>query len=944
MLPQRPATLAALLLCAAASSPARERVFVRYDRGLPVPALTCLAQDSDGFLWVGTDGGGIVRFDGNEFLSWTGKAWKRRVDWLWAGPDGEVLALPRRGETLLRIVKGGVEPLAGPNGEPFSGATGAAYDTQGRLWVARRDSLARRNSRSASWSSIDMARAGGEAIRGLRAGFDGEMLVITSGGAWRISDGEGARKIYSSRVIGDLIPHPRGSLFLVEKPAGGGHVIELRDGRATEVLFLKANAGNFVLRGEVVWLTFDRYVVAFRSGRKPEILGPADNIGGIGFVDREGSLWITTVAGLIEFPEPETIVWNDKDGLPSGHTRFLHQTREGIWVSTWQGLGRFQQKGGSWTGRTESPAFKSQVCEDRHGVLWTLPPRYRGSFFSIDFSEISRCSPSADGSVWIANQRGLFRTGPVRALPTKYIGPFGGDRTPDVLFEDRRGRLLVAVNNEICSTRAVVEAMRGSPDWLCSPLAGATQVSAISSTPAGSIWAGTPKGVWRFDGNSWRLIPGSDQLPSTRVAGLVPSPRGGVWVLGASGVFRVLERPDLPAGWQVVERLTAWQGFPDTPAADLIEEPNGELWVATSAGVIQIPAEARSSPTQPPPMKLVAIFANGQRREPGPSLRLSPGENQLELEFASLSFRDRGLLRCQYRLRTDRPWIDSRGTRFQFVSLSPGRYTAEIRASLDGENWSTAPVRVEFEVVAPWYRRPWALVAFVLAMALIPYSAQRARAQFLLRLERQRTRIAMDLHDEIGSGLGSINILSGLAAEDSLDEAERRQLAARISETAGELSNSLAEIVGAIRDDSGSLEALASHLTRRARRLFPDSGPALATEFPPAWPDAKLSLAAWRNVMLIALEALHNASRHARAEHVVLGMAPEGKRWRLWVTDDGKGLAAPDVAGSSGMGLENMRRRAGEIGAEISWQTASGAGTTVCVIFRPAAAIHKSVR
>jgi signal transduction histidine kinase/ligand-binding sensor domain-containing protein len=938
---RRPATLAALLLCAAVCGLARERVFVRYGRGLPVPAITCLAQDSDGFLWAGTDGGGIFRFDGNEFLSWTGNAWKHRVDWLWAGPDGEVLALPRRGETLLRIVKGGVEPLAGPNGEPFSGATGAAYDTGGRLWVARGNSLVRRDSRAAPWSPVDFAGAGGEAIRSLKPGFDGAMFVITSGGAWQIA-GAGARKIYRSRIIGDLIPHPGGSIFLVEKTAGGGHVMELRDGRATEVLFLKANAQNFVLRGEVVWLIFDRYAVAFRSGRQPEILGPADDIGGSGFVDREGSLWISTMAGLLEFPEPETIIWNDKDGLPSGHTRFLHRTPEGIWVPTWQGLGRLQPKGGSWRGRTELADFKSQVCEDRHGVLWTLPPRYRGSFFSIGFGEISRCSPSADGSVWIAGQQGLYRTGAVGALPTKYLGPFGGKRPVDVLFEDRRGRLWVASDQEICSTGAGAEPMAGGRDWLCSSLPGAAGVSVISSTPAGSIWAGTPEGVWRFDGNSWRLISGSDQLPSTRISGLVPSPRGGIWVLGASGVFRVFERLDLAAGWQVVERLTAWQGFPDTAALDLIEEANGELWVATSAGVIQVPPEARRSPNRPPLMKLVAIFANGRRREPGPPLRLSPWENQLELEFASLSFRDRGLLRCQYRLGTDRPWIDSRGTRFQFVSLVPGRYTAEIRASLDGENWSTAPVRVEFEIVAPWFRRPWVLVAFVLAMALIPFAVQRARERFRLRLERQRTRIAMDLHDEIGSGLGSINILSGLAAEDSLDDAVRRQLAARIGETAGELGNSLADIVGAIRHDAGSLEALASHLTRRAQSLFPNSQPALATDFPPAWPDVKLSLAAWRNVMLIALEALHNASRHAQAKHVVLGIAPQGKRWRLWVADDGKGLTVPVGARISGMGLENMRRRAREIGGEISWETASGGGTTVSVMFRPAPVSRRS--
>jgi len=124
-------------------------------------------------------------------------------------------------------------------------------------------------------------------------------------------------------------------------------------------------------------------------------------------VDREGNLWIATTAGLLQFPEPETVIWNDKDGLPSGHTRFVYRTSEGIWVPTWQGLGRLQPKGGSWAGRTELVNFKSQfVRGSARSSVGRFLPAIGGNFFSIDFSEITGCSPSADGSVWIANRQG----------------------------------------------------------------------------------------------------------------------------------------------------------------------------------------------------------------------------------------------------------------------------------------------------------------------------------------------------------------------------------------------------------------------------------------------------------------------------------------------------------------------------------------------------------
>jgi signal transduction histidine kinase len=191
----------------------------------------------------------------------------------------------------------------------------------------------------------------------------------------------------------------------------------------------------------------------------------------------------------------------------------------------------------------------------------------------------------------------------------------------------------------------------------------------------------------------------------------------------------------------------------------------------------------------------------------------------------------------------------------------------------------------------------------------------------------------------MGSGLGSIGILSGLAAQDNLEGVRRKDLAEKIAATAGELGNSLTEIVWALKPGAATLEGLAYHVSERAGRLFPSDETAFTTNFPDRWPRVELSLAVRRNLLLIASEALHNAARHSHAKQVTLGIgALRGKQWHLWVTDDGCGVANNNSGSfGSGMGLQSMRQRAEEISAEISWSTNNGQGTTVSVVFDPRA-------
>lgn len=196
----------------------------------------------------------------------------------------------------------------------------------------------------------------------------------------------------------------------------------------------------------------------------------------------------------------------------------------------------------------------------------------------------------------------------------------------------------------------------------------------------------------------------------------------------------------------------------------------------------------------------------------------------------------------------------------------------------------------------------------------------------------------MDLHDEMGSRLGSIGLLADLAAEEAAAGTPQRTRLEYIGETASDLGSSLADIVWSLRHGSMTIEAVAQHIAVNGRRLFPGPCPTFTTRFPEQWPPAPMSLAVGRGVMLIALEALHNCLRHAKARTVTLDIRPSGRNWVLVVSDDGRGIAPDgDATSGSGFGLHTMHRRAAEIGGTLQISSLADCGTTVRLTFNPRA-------
>jgi signal transduction histidine kinase len=189
----------------------------------------------------------------------------------------------------------------------------------------------------------------------------------------------------------------------------------------------------------------------------------------------------------------------------------------------------------------------------------------------------------------------------------------------------------------------------------------------------------------------------------------------------------------------------------------------------------------------------------------------------------------------------------------------------------------------------------------------------------------------MDLHDELGTGLGSIGMLAGVAAREGLDSTEQRRLVREIANLSGLLGSGLRSLVWSLRSGRAGLAELGAQLADHARRLFPGDLPALSVQLPVDAAAMPLAPELRRHVLLLALESLHNVARHAQATRVTLALEAIGTGLKLSVTDDGRGFD-PDSE-SIGAGLESMRRRAAAIGAALDIASAPGQGTRVVLIW-----------
>jgi two-component sensor histidine kinase len=302
----------------------------------------------------------------------------------------------------------------------------------------------------------------------------------------------------------------------------------------------------------------------------------------------------------------------------------------------------------------------------------------------------------------------------------------------------------------------------------------------------------------------------------------------------------------------------------------------------------------------------------------------------LRIDFVGLGFSPGETLRYQYMLEgADRDWSAPTDQRtVLYASLSPGAYRFLVRASTSDGAISPQPASVAFTILPPLWRTWWFLLACASVVILIVYALYRYRLSQLLAVANVRTRIATDLHDDIGASLSQIAVLSEVARTGATGTAP-------LSEIAGisrELVDSMRDIVWAINPDHDRLSNLVYRMRRFATDLLGSQNIGLQFRSAVADHDLRIGANMRRQIYLIFKEAIHNIARHSGASMVEVEFDRVEDSVVLRLSDNGKGFDPTSENG--GQGLPSMRKRAAALGTQVELQSAPGQGATLRMTVR----------
>jgi signal transduction histidine kinase len=268
-----------------------------------------------------------------------------------------------------------------------------------------------------------------------------------------------------------------------------------------------------------------------------------------------------------------------------------------------------------------------------------------------------------------------------------------------------------------------------------------------------------------------------------------------------------------------------------------------------------------------------------------------------------------------------------------------------LRHDGGGNGWIFSGMQIatsfhDFVVVRFW--QTWWFFALLFGAALLLVTAivrfvERRKFQRRLSwaereqaVERERARIAQDLHDDLGSSLARISLLSNLVKLDHDKPAEVAAHADKLAQSANQTVRALEEIVWAVRSGSDSLQSLMDYIAHFAGELSEERATRCRLELPAHVPERTLPPEYRHNVFLVVKEAITNAIKHAQAKQVLVRARVSGDQLEIEITDDGQGFdstCAPDTTIRNG--LQNMRQRAAGIQGHLEIDSRPNRGTTI---------------
>jgi signal transduction histidine kinase/ligand-binding sensor domain-containing protein len=914
--------------------------------------ITSLLEDADGTLWIGHETGGLTQLRAGKFTAVNlGNGWPGGTIWaMETDADGVLWLLNKEGALLSMAGEKLVIPNAGSGGSVPS----FAKDKNGELWVVRGSLLGTlRKGQLAPW--VPQVQPDTSDVQMACASRDGGLWLM---GSARV------KKLIGQGTVVDLGPTPWGRLdsvtALLETKSG-----DLLAGTLHEGLFLLSPDGtnlhftrqNGLSHDWVLGLCEDRegnlWVGTGGGGldvlrrRKVEMVKASDDWQGRAILSvtpaAEGGLWVGTEgAGLYRLDKGEAKPFTETNGLLNYFTwSVLEDQRHDLWVGTFGG-GLFVRQEGKFQfpkGLEDPTAVVLALYQDRQGVMWV------GTQSGLARYANGQCT-------WFTRKEGLV-------LPDVRV--ITEDETGAIWFGMSGGGLGRLNAGKLTQFRR--------PDGLANDF-----VWSLLAEKDGTLWVGTfGGGLCRLRDGRFATISTREGLPNNVICHIADDGLGNFWISSYGGIFRVPKQElnrcadgQLNAvnclAYGKAEGLSTLECSGGFQSAGC-QTPDGQLWFPTIKGLAVVdPASVRINPL-PPPVLIEEVIVDDQSvplpapdlSAPAARLQIQPGKHRFEFRYTGLSLVAPEKVRFKYRLDGLEPdWVDVGTRRVAYYSyLKPGDYTFQVIACNNDGVWSESGPMLAFRVLPRFWQTWWftggaVLVGVGVVGGAARYITRRRLHKKMERLERQRAleneraRIAKDIHDDLGSNLARIMMLSQSNRAEGEDSQQIVTRLGKVYLTARELTRTMDEIVWAVSPHHDTLDSLVNYLGKFAQDFLNVAGIRCRLIVPiqlPAWP---LTAEVRHSLFLAFKEALHNVVKHAAATevHVSLTLAEAG--FTASIEDNGRGFDPANVGAIStdplriagGNGLANMRKRIEGIGGECQVESAPGKGTTVRFIVR----------
>jgi ligand-binding sensor domain-containing protein/signal transduction histidine kinase len=963
------------------------------EQGLPENYVRAVAQTRDGYIWIGTDEG-VDRFDGVSFFALGPQEGFQGgpVQVLYGDTRG-ALWIGSVDGGLSCWQAGKLTKFTAADGLPSDSITALAEDHNGNLWVGTQSGLVLyQNGHLMPLSGAEIFS--GKPITTIFRDRIGTMWVGATGeGIYHYQDGRFIQ--LRDAALDNLLVDPH--CVLVDDKGrvwigAGDAFVVCHDGNqwlrfgmpkhlATHYISTLTEAPD-----DTVWAgSVGEGLFEFKSGKLVAVnagSGLSDNLVEALLVDAEGKLWVGTHGGLNRITPEKVAVLNHSQGLNYGSVQGLAEVAPGkLWVVQPDGV--YQ-----WDDRIfrhltinqlapQEPSV-SAVLAAQDGSCWIAGTRGLLHFknplnVEAEVAEewltnlmIGALADDLHGGVWAGTRKGSlwhFTDGKWKA-EANY--PQGHAIT--AIIPDKNGNLWIGTGGDglytIDEGSSQFKKVNGlSSDWI--------RILFLDNQDI--LWIGTAGGgLSRLEDGQVATFTMRDGLLDNTISQILEDDYGDLWLGGDRGVVRIkkddldeLAARKIPAVYpQIYGRSDGMLSeecasgfFPEG-----LRTKAGLLYFPTLKGVAVVdPHHTQNSP--PPTVILEQVLEDGvpqlpvtaqnggesNRTERGSSsiesLRLGPGKHTVEFHYTGLSFDAPERVRFRYRLSgLDPSWVEAGTRRVAFYSfVPPGSYRFEVVACNSDGIWNDSGASLELTVLPHIWQTWWFISATAVAIIIVVVGSARVVVRQRLKrleqervLERERTRIAQDLHDSMGAKLCRISFLSEHARNCQAVPGELQEDIRSISDDSREVLQSLDEIVWAVNPQKDTLDHLVCYIGQFAQEYFKRTGIECELEMPPSVPARTVSSQSRHHLFLAVHEALANILKHSQATRAKIAMSCHNGDFAIKVSDNGTGfdpVSSPSdsLVSAAGFcnGLGNMRQRMANLGGRCVVDSKVGAGTTI---------------